>query len=148
MIRAEPGSIPPKIKSAAAPGFGLIAAVAGSVAILGACAVVFFLNPSTHGFYPVCMFHEMTGWNCPGCGGTRSLYSLLHGHFVTALKDNALFILLLPVLALRGAWFAFKRFHGRPTGQFFPAKFLWWLLAVALVFTVLRNLPEFSFLSP
>lgn len=146
--RAEPQAIPPKIRTAASPGLGLLAGAVAVAAVLGAVAVVYFFNPSTHGFYPICLFHAMTGLNCPGCGGTRSLYALLHGHFELALKDNALFILLLPVVALRGAWFAGKKSLGQPAGQFVPVKSLWWLLVIAVVFTVLRNLPAFAFLSP
>ena len=43
-------------------------------------------------FIRVCLFHPLTGLNCPGCGMTRSLYALLHGDFRLALKDNALFV--------------------------------------------------------
>ena len=145
---AESQSIPPKIKTFASPGLGLFAGVIASAAILGVGAVVFFFNPSTHGFYPICLFHKLTGWNCPGCGATRAVYALLHGNFQTALRDNALFVLLTPAAALRGAWLAGKKSLGRPVGQFFPAKFLWMLLMVVVIFTVLRNLPAFDFLSP
>ena len=110
--------------------------------------MVYFFNPSTHGFYPICLFHQLTGLNCPGCGGTRAAYALLHGNVALALKDNMLFVLLIPAVVLRGVWFAGKKSLGRPAGQFFPAKFLWVLLAVAVIFTVLRNLPAFAFLSP
>lgn len=27
-----------------------------------------------------CLFHELTGFYCPGCGGTRALKALLGGH--------------------------------------------------------------------
>lgn len=144
---AQSHSIPPKIKTGTAP-LGIFAAVVLGITILGAGAVVFFFNPSSNGFYPVCLFHRLTGLNCPGCGGTRSLYALLHGHIQAALKDNALFITLLPAVALRCAWLAGKKSLGRPVGQFVPVKFLWALLAIAVVFTVLRNLPAFAFLSP
>lgn len=143
---AESQPVPPKIS--APPSLTAFAAIVLVATALGGGAVVFFFNPSTHGFYPICLFHELTGWNCPGCGGTRSLYSLLHGHFLTALKDNALFVLALPVVALRGLWIVRRNSTGKPAGQFIPAKFLWWLLAIAVIFTVLRNLPAFSFLSP
>ena len=109
---------------------------------------IFFFNPATHKFYPVCTFHKLTGLNCPGCGMTRAFYALLHGNFSTALRDNALLVLALSGLAVRGVWFAVKKLGGRPGGEFFPAKFLWPLLGVALVFTVLRNLPALAFLSP
>jgi hypothetical protein len=119
-----------------------------ALAAAGVAGVVFFFNPSAHGFYPVCQFHRLTGLNCPGCGGTRSLYALLHGHLALALRDNALFVGGTFLLAARGIWFGLKRISGRPTGEFFPAKFLWLVLVVTLAFTVLRNLPAFAFLSP
>jgi len=145
-MRAGSQPVPPRIS--APPSLTLFAVILLGATAIGGGAVVFFFNPSAHGFYPICLFHKLTGWNCPGCGGTRSLYALLHGNFALALKDNALFVLLLPAVVLRGAWFNAKKILRRPAGQFFPAKFLWVLLAIAVVFTVLRNLPAFAFLSP
>ena len=135
---------PPKISKG-----GLVFAVGVlSATVAGAAALVFFFNPSAYGFYPVCQFHQLTHLNCPGCGGTRALYALLHGHFSAALRDNALFVGGLVFLAVRGGWFALKKSRGLPTGEFIPSRLLWWLLMIALVFTVLRNLPAFAFLSP
>ena len=149
-MRAESQPVPPRIS--APPSLTAFAAITLGVAAVGAGAVVFFFNPGSNGFYPVCLFHQMTGLNCPGCGGTRAAYALLHGNVHAALRDNALFVLLLPVVALRGAWLAGKKSIGKPVGQFLPAflpaKSLWVLLAIAVVFTVLRNLPAFAFLSP
>jgi hypothetical protein len=139
-------TIPPKI-SAVNPLAFFAGALLG-VSVLGAGAVVFFFNPGTHGFYPVCLFHKLTGLNCPGCGMTRSLYALLHGNFPIALKDNALFVFTLAALAVRGLWFAAKGIFGRPAGNFFEPKFFWVFLVVALAFGVLRNFPEFYFFSP
>jgi len=137
---------PPKIKSAASPG--AFAAIVSAAVVAGIAAVVFFFNPSTHGFYPTCLFHRLTGLNCPGCGGTRALYALLHGQFRAAFRDNALFLLLLAAAVARVAWvLAAKRFN-RPVGKIFPANLLWLLLMVGVVFSVLRNLPAFAFLSP
>ena len=96
----------------------------------------------------VCQFHQLTGLNCPGCGMTRALYALVHGNFAVAIRDNARFVALLAALAVRGAWFGARLYRRRPAGEFFPVKFLWPLLAVALGFTVLRNLPAGAFLSP
>ena len=125
-----------------------VAVVLTAVLVAGAAATVYFLNPSAHGFYPVCQFHRLTGLNCPGCGGTRALYALLHGHLAPALRDNALFVGGIIFLAARGSWFALRNIPGRANGEFFPGKYLWPLLAIMLVFTVLRNLPAFAFLSP
>ncbi|HUA68600.1 MAG TPA: hypothetical protein VMA13_08630, partial [Candidatus Saccharimonadales bacterium] len=70
------------------------------------------------------------------------------GHILQALHDNALFISSLAVLAGRGAWFAVRRASNRLAVPFLPSKFLWAFLVIAIAFTVLRNLPMFSFLSP
>jgi hypothetical protein len=145
-MRAESQPVPPRISTPLSlTAFAVI--VLGVVAI-GVGAVVFFFNPGTHGFYPVCLFHALTGWNCPGCGGTRSLYALLHGNFWLALKDNALFVVLLATAVARCIWFASKRIRRQPAGKFLPANILWAVLATAVVFTVMRNLPAFAFLSP
>jgi Protein of unknown function (DUF2752) len=147
-MRAASQAVPPKIKNAAQPSLAIFAGVIIGMAIVGTLAFVFFFNPSTHGFYPVCLFHQLTGLNCPGCGMTRALYALLHGDFLLALEDNSLFIFTIAALAARGVWFAAKYFSRKPAGQFVSPKMLWAFLIVAGVFTVLRNFPAFSFLSP
>jgi Protein of unknown function (DUF2752) len=139
-------AVPPKI-SAPPPANRLVAIILFSATLAGA-AVLFLFNPATHGFYPECQFHRLTGLECPGCGATRAAYALLHGNFSAALRDNALFVLALAGLAARGIWFGWKTFRGRTDANFFPVKFLWPLLAVAMVFGVLRNLPSFEFLAP
>jgi hypothetical protein len=143
----ESSSAPPRLKSPA-PFLGLFIGAVLAFTTLGVGAVVFFFNPSQYSFYPICQFHALTGLNCPGCGGTRSLYALLHGKLALALKDNALFILLPPCAALRGAWLGMQKLAGRPVSPFFPAQFLWPLLVIIVLFTVLRNIPAFAFLSP
>ena len=77
-MRAESQSAPPKI--AAPPSLAFFTVVVLVAAALGSGAVLFFFDPAKHGFYPVCVFHALTGWNCPGCGATRAAYQLLHGH--------------------------------------------------------------------
>lgn len=37
-----------------------------------------------------CVFKELTGIPCPGCGGTRAIKSLLYGHFSAAIRYNIL----------------------------------------------------------
>jgi len=146
LASTNPRSIPPKLTTA--PSLTMFVSAVAGFAALGAGAVLYFFNPSTHGFYPVCEFHELTGLNCPGCGGTRAAYQLLHGHLGRALHDNALFILALMAAVGRGAWLAACKFRNRPVPVSLSPKWLWAFLVVAIVFTVFRNLPAFSFLSP
>ena len=106
-------SAPPKLSSAdsrrTAQRLGMII---GGVMAAGACVTLFFFNPSKYHIYPVCAFHELTGLNCPGCGATRALYALLHGDFLTAMRDNALFIFLIVATVGRGLWLAVEKMRG------------------------------------
>ena len=34
---------------------------------------------------PPCVFNRVTGLYCPGCGGTRAVRALLHGHFIKSV---------------------------------------------------------------
>ncbi len=140
---------PPKISPARiAPSNARFAGVVLAVTAAGIAATVYFFNPSAHHFYPVCQFHRLTGLNCPGCGGTRALYALLHGNFSVALRDNVLVIVGVAAVVARGGWFGLNQLRGRPNGHFFPPRLLVPLLVVMGVFGVLRNLPAFAFLSP
>jgi hypothetical protein len=143
---AQPQPVPPKI--AMRPSLGLFAAVTVVFAGISGAAILFFFDPTKHNFYPLCQFHLLTGLYCPGCGATRASYQLLHGNFLTALHDNALYVLSLMALGLRGLWFLKKRFYHQPVRFFIPPAALWTFLGLAMVFVVLRNLPAFSFLAP
>jgi hypothetical protein len=139
-------AMPPK-PSAGLPGSRLawiILGAAGSALV----AMVFFFNPATHPFYPVCQFHRLTGLNCPSCGMTRAAHALLHGEFMAALRDNALLVGGVFVLGARSGWIAFHKIRGDRSREWVPMRWLWLLLAAALIFTVLRNLPAGAFLSP
>ena len=139
-------SIPQKPSAGLPPG--IFAGIALFVTAIGVAVTVFFFNPSTHPFYPVCLFHAITGLNCPGCGMTRAVYSLLHGNFLLALKDNALFVLALAGLAVWSTRLACRKVRNQPVTFAVPPKILWTFLALALVFAVLRNLPGLEWLSP
>lgn len=59
----------------------------------------------------LCTFRRLTGYPCPGCGSTRMVLALLHGHFAQAATLNPLaFVLLLAgiVLLLVRAIFQYK----------------------------------------
>ncbi len=109
------------------------------VLVLG--AVLFCFDPTRYGFYPVCAFHQTTGLWCAGCGATRALYQLLHGHLLMALRYNPLLIISLPLLA----WFAVRQLTRYAKDQScsvnIQPRWLWFALVLLLAFTVVRNLP-------
>jgi hypothetical protein len=145
-MNSAPQSVPPKIARASSPAF--FAAIGLALAVLGSGAVLFLFDPTQHGFYPICLFHKLTGWNCPGCGGTRAAYELLHGHLLRALRDNALFVLTLVALAIGSLRWVGQKMRNQPATFNVPAKAWWGFLIGVVVFTLLRNVPAFRWLSP
>jgi hypothetical protein len=121
---------------------GRAPAISAGVALAGA-AGLYFVNPNTT-HVPLCPLHAMTGLWCPLCGATRATYALLHGQFGTALHDNALYVLGLPLLAL--LWW--RWWHPEPGRRGAGRGLSWAVVAIALVFGVVRNLPVGSWLAP
>ena len=127
---------------------GVYAGLAVMATIIG-LGLFFCFNPTEYHFFPRCFFHLVSGWDCPGCGGQRALHQLLHGHLQSALRHNALFVLLLPV----GGWFLFRFILRQTTGKHLPSFFahhLWpWVLCIIVIgFGIVRNLPGFDWLRP
>jgi hypothetical protein len=102
-------------------------------------------NPATCGFFPPCPFRELTGYLCPGCGTTRALHQLLTGHVAAAFRLNPLMMLLLPYVGYSAAASLLETAGGRslPT-PFIQPVFIWTLLAVIILFWILRNIPAFA----
>lgn len=123
---------------------------AAALLLLLLAAVLYAVNPGEgRGFVP-CMVHMFTGLYCPGCGTARGIHALLHFDFYQALRFNPLSMLLLPFVLL---YFAARAVDYVRTGQnhvdaHLNPKLLWGILAVALLFGILRNLPWFSWLAP
>jgi hypothetical protein len=138
--------VPPKLESPARKGRA--GWVLGIPVVLAAGAVLYAFSPAEYSFYPFCLFHEMTGLHCPGCGGTRAAHQLLHGNVLAALRLNALLVVSLPFCGWWGIGVATGRIGRRPAGTSCSLRRLWLLLALALVFGVLRNLPAFAWLAP
>lgn len=100
-----------------------IAAIAGSY-------ILFAYDPSVTPLYPRCAFHTLTGWQCPGCGTTRALHQLLHGHVIEAFRFNAMLFVFAPFLILATA---------RPR-WFMQAWIGWTAAALLIIWGVVRNL--------
>ena len=120
-----------------APWLALAAVLAGAVLFL-----LWQVDPRQVAV-PLCVFHQATGLHCPGCGATRATHELLHGRLLSALQDNALWVLSLPVVLYGAASETQRRVWGRALpGDLARRPGLLLLIAtVALVFGVLRNVP-------
>ena len=78
-----------------------------------AALVALHFSPRTGLGLPLCMFRQLTGLPCPGCGLTRSLIVLAHGDLATAARMHPagfpLFLLLLALALLALAPAAWRR---------------------------------------
>ena len=101
-----------------------------------AVAILWLTNPAALIYFPRCPLHEFTGLYCPGCGSTRALYQLAHGHLLAAFRFNPLAVVALPVLAI---WLT------RGERSLVKPVWIWSLLIVIVAFGVLRNLPVYPF---
>ena len=93
---------------------------------------------------PGCILYRATGLYCTGCGMTRALHLLLHGHPYAAFRMNPLAIASLPFLAGYFGVAAARRLMGRPRPGM-PSWVPWALLVLVVAYTVARNLPWMPF---
>jgi hypothetical protein len=111
-----------------------------SAGFAGGLAVVYKFPPTQYNFYPRCPFYACTHLLCPGCGGTRALYELLHGNLQGALHYNALLTALAPVVLLWLFWGGYKAVR---QGQFpsvpWPKTVAVCLGLVSILFAIVRD---------
>mgnify|MGYP001301412067 CR=1 FL=1 len=123
-----------------------VLAAAGILVSLGGAGLVWFFNPSTEGFFPVCPLFKLTGIACPGCGLTRAFHALFHGDIAAALGFNAMVPFYAFVFAyLFVAMILIAALGRTPRLNILKARYIWSFMIVALVFAVVRNLPYYPF---
>jgi hypothetical protein len=131
----------PRLRRLALPG------VVG-IATLALTAYVAVVDPNQPGHFPVCPTFALTGLYCPGCGMLRATHDLTHGDIAGAMQRNPLApFLLAAMLALYVLWVV-SRWTGRPV-RWTPGRWTPWLLVGGFVlFTVARNVPGWTLVSP
>lgn len=113
--------------------------ILGTTALLGLC-FYFFLNQRLSIGIP-CLFYQITGFYCPGCGVTRMLFALLKLDFYQAFRYNP-FVFLLIIFYLLYKILNIK----------YPVKInsyvIYGIVLLAILFGVLRNIEMFYYLKP
>ena len=104
------------------------------IGLLGFGVLVFF-DPHTSKVFPPCPFRIVTGFYCPGCGSTRALYLLLHGHIIEALTRNPLMVISIPILV------AMLLKPSITSPKWVPWAAFW----ILILYGIARNLPFFPF---
>jgi hypothetical protein len=109
----------------------------------GAVAYVLAREPiDGAGDETTCLLKFTTGYDCPGCGGTRAFFFLLQGNLPAAARHHLVFVFAVPFLTYAYlAWAANLVFGWRlPMLRPGPGT-VGLLMGAAGVFTILRNLP-------
>ena len=89
-----------------------------------------------------CTLHNLTGYYCPGCGGTRAIHALLHGHIVRSFFYHPIVV----YTAVFFGWFMLsqtieKASRGRfAIGMHYRDIYLWIALAIVLLNWLIKNL--------
>lgn len=82
----------------------------GLLAFLIIIPLILFILPSD--FFDtgksICLFTNLSGFNCPACGLTRGVMHLIHLDLETAYAYNMLSFIILPILVM---WWVFKIKH-------------------------------------
>ena len=88
-----------------------------------------------------CVFHEITGLDCPGCGVSRMLLALFRLDFAAAFAYNAVLLCMLPVLLALLAVHVIRYVRtGSRKMTRFETVLLWILIVILLLWGILRNL--------
>ena len=107
-------------------------------------AFIFFYFNTT----PPCIFYELTGLYCAGCGTGRSLLAILHGNFYAAFRFQPLLFIFLPLIVYYSAKKYIAFVFGRDVLPFPKIQnrfFGIFVLVVIVAYWILRNLPFFPF---
>ncbi len=133
---------------ARAPRWAVPLAALGCVGMGMAYALLSDPTRSDPDARPTCLLKLTTGLDCPGCGGTRALWYVLHGDVPAAARHHFLFVFALPFLAyLFVTWAGNRAFGWRLPELRVSPKVIGGFLAIWLAFSVARNLPWTPFTS-
>lgn len=101
-------------------------------------AVLALRDPHAGG-YGFCPILALTGYQCPTCGGLRTVHDLAHLDVAGAWAMNPLLTLVLPILGILTAGWWWRAWRGRRRMTIPPAVILGGL-AVLILFGIFRNL--------
>lgn len=109
----------------------LIIDLAKSIALLflfGFAYLVFFQKM---GIGIPCLFYNLSGYKCPGCGMTHALSEIWNGNYLEAWRYNALSITVLPIACIYLLYRSIR--DNLNTGKEF---YIWEYILLAILFIV------------
>lgn len=127
--------------------FAILIGLITAIALVG---IVYYFCFIKNGILIPCLFYQITGLYCPGCGITRMILSLLRLDFYQAFRFNPLIFIALPFIIVLFIDMFFKWLVGKENYLYMKINDKAWivLLIITLLFGVLRNLPFFEYFIP
>lgn len=117
------------------------------LALAGGAFELFRHGPDGLPWLPGCIFHELTGLDCPGCGMTRAASACLHGEIGRAFRYNPVGMILLPLASVgvgleTAGW---VRHRPPPFRLNAGRRGAWALVILVFAFWISRNVPAWPF---
>ena len=111
-----------------------------TIVLIVAGILYYFLNKYTDFAIP-CVFHLVTRLQCPGCGITRMLFSLLRLDFANAFYYNPAIMISLPLLIVLATAILIEYIkNGKMLNKKWSNICFYFLIAYFIIFAILRNL--------
>jgi hypothetical protein len=109
-------------------------------AVILCIGLAYFLLVRSLGKGIPCLFYEITGWKCPGCGITGMILSLARADFAAAFAHNPFLFITGPFILIY-LLFCEIRYVLRGTRRMGKWEiFIWVELGLAILFGLLRNI--------
>ena len=100
-------------------------------------------------FYIPCPIKSLTGFYCPGCGITRMILSILKGDLYQAFRYNPLVFILMPFIIFYFLEINISKLYNKKSiCKKVPDYVFYIIIAVLVVYGILRNIDIFSYLRP
>ncbi len=121
---------------------GLVALGIGIAAVL----LYFFTGINVLRIKYPCLFNKLTGYCCPGCGGTRAFRALLNGEILKSLYDYPPLIFGVAVyIIFMVRCFLYRHFGVRKSKDGSVVKYLYIFVALMLIQWVVKLVAQYFF---
>ncbi|MEJ6572424.1 MAG: DUF2752 domain-containing protein [Akkermansiaceae bacterium] len=103
---------------------------------------------SEHSSVVECGVRNLTGFHCPGCGGTRCAENIIGGDWISAMAYNPLLLCGFLIFMSVSLYLIVRiTILGKPSPKTpnIRPKWIWLGVAGIALFTVLRNIPAYPF---
>lgn len=114
------------------------ASITGAVLFIG---LVFAYGAAHWGWWLPCIFNQVTGLLCPGCGISRMCLAILKLDFAGAFQWNPAVFLMLPFIGYLLGYMMYRHIRFDDVVMRKWQQILAWILVgILLIFAIVRNL--------